>query len=162
MIHNPKIRQKIDVFGIRVEKTVNASVFSTQNQIVNDLSRITNQNTQLISNEEFRKTEHSNALASLQQIQTQIQNDRNSEIELRHNEETEKLRNLKETWSNHEDLVKQQIKQICAKHTIEYVEKVPFKGSPDNTIKIVDEFVIFDAKSPGSDDLSNFPQYLKT
>lgn len=130
--------------------------------IEQELSRVKDQNSQLISNEEFRKTEHSNALASLQHIQNQIQTDRNNEVELRHSEETEKLRKLKETWSNHEDLVKNKIKQICSKHTIEYVEKVPFKGNPDNTLKIVDEFVIFDAKSPGSDDLSNFPQYLKT
>lgn len=126
-----------------------------------EVSRLTNQNIQLVSNEEFRKTEHSNAIASLQQIQTQIQNDRNLEIEERHQAETNRIIKLKETWSNHEELVKHQIKQIAAKHTIEYIDKVPFKGNPDNTIKVADEFIIFDAKSPGSDDLSNFPQYLK-
>jgi len=50
---------------------------------------------------------------------------------------------------------------ICQKHTIEYVDSVPFKGNPDNTIKICDEFVVFDAKSPGSDELQNFPSYIK-
>jgi hypothetical protein len=51
---------------------------------------------------------------------------------------------------------------ICEKHTIEYLDKVPFKGSPDNTIKLCDEFIIFDAKSPSSDDLQNFPMYIKS
>jgi hypothetical protein len=41
------------------------------------------------------------------------------------------------------------------------VKDVPFKGKPDNTINIAGEYVIFDAKSPASDDLVNFPKYLK-
>ena len=129
--------------------------------IEQELSRIKEQNTQLLSNEEFRKTEHSNGVSSLQQIQEQIQNERNKEIEERHQAETDRIKKLRETWSNHEALVKHQIKQICAKHTVEYVEKVPFKGNPDNTLKIADEFIIFDAKSPGSDVLTNLPGYLK-
>ena len=126
-----------------------------------ELSKVKDQNTQLVSNEEFRKTEHSNAVASLQRIQEQIQNDRTKEVEERHQADTDRIMKLKETWSTHEELVKLQIKQICSRHTIEYLDKVPFKGSPDNTLKIADEYIIFDAKSPGSDDLSNFPQYLK-
>ena len=51
---------------------------------------------------------------------------------------------------------------ICQKYTIEYVEKPPFKGDPDNTLKICDEFVIFDAKSPGTDELKSFPKYINT
>ena len=59
--------------------------------------------------------------------------------------------------------MEEKIRKICQESLIEYVDKenVPFKGKPDNAIKICDEFVIFDAKSPGSDDLSNFPAYIK-
>src|SRR6185295_7663084 len=60
-----------------------------------------------------------------------------------------------------EDNVRQKMKAICQKETIEYVDQVPFKGRPDNTISICDEYVIFDAKSPANDDLSNFFSYLK-
>lgn len=129
--------------------------------IQNELAEVKKQNTQLLKDEEFRKQEHSNAMASLNKIQDQIQNDRNKEIEERNNAEIERIRKLKETWSNHQEKVKGMIKSICEKHTISYVDKVPFKGEPDNTLKICDEFVIFDAKSPGNDDLTNFPQYLK-
>ncbi|HEV8514426.1 MAG TPA: hypothetical protein VGQ59_14190, partial [Cyclobacteriaceae bacterium] len=61
----------------------------------------------------------------------------------------------------HQETVKNIIKTICSRHTIEYVDKVPFKGEPDNTIKISNEFVVFDAKSPAGEDLSNFRNYLK-
>ena len=57
--------------------------------------------------------------------------------------------------------MRQAIKSICSKHTIEYVDKVAFKGEPDNTLKICDEFVVFDAKSPRGEDLNNFPTYIK-
>ena len=38
----------------------------------------------------------------------------------------------------------------------------PFHGNPDNTIEICDEYIIFDAKCPSGDDLTNFPKYIKT
>ncbi len=79
----------------------------------------------------------------------------------RHRLDLERLRKQKETWSNHEERVKSRIKTICARHAIDYVDTVPFKGSPDNTLKIKDEFIVFDAKSPYGDDLGNFTSYLK-
>ena len=121
-----------------------------------------NQITQLEKDEEFRKQEHSNAISSLRQIQEKIQRDRDREVEEKNRIEFEKLKKLKETWLNHEENVKNRIKTICSQYTIEYVDRVPFKGKPDNTLKINNEFIIFDAKSPGSDDLSNFPNYLKS
>ena len=41
------------------------------------------------------------------------------------------------------------------------MDKVPFRGDPDNTILICGEMVVFDAKSPANADLTNFPNYLK-
>jgi hypothetical protein len=117
--------------------------------------------TQLQSLEEYRKKEHANSISSLYQIQQKFQKDRDEELEQRNKLEIERIKKLKETWSAHEENVKGRIKAICNRHGIDYVDKVPFKGSPDNTIKIKDEFIVFDAKSPGSDDLSNFPSYIK-
>lgn len=126
-----------------------------------NLKEVREQNTHLLKEAEFRKQEHSNAMDTLKQIRDQIKNDRDKEVEERKNTEVERIKKLKETWSNHQERVKSVIKSICEKHTISYVDKVPFKGEPDNTLKICDEFVIFDAKSPGNDDLTNFPLYLK-
>jgi hypothetical protein len=58
--------------------------------------------------------------------------------------------------------VKNTIIHICDINHVNYIEKVPFRGNPDNTIEISGEYIIFDAKSPGSDDLSNFPAYIKS
>ena len=69
---------------------------------------------------------------------------------------------MKLQWSEHETSVEQKIKQLCQTHLIKYIDKVPFRGNPDNAIEICDEFIIFDAKSPANDDLTNFPKYIKT
>ncbi|HET9053789.1 MAG TPA: hypothetical protein VFM90_06445, partial [Cyclobacteriaceae bacterium] len=87
--------------------------------------------------------------------------DRIQEKEDRHAREIERLKLMKQTWVNHEDNVKSRIKLICNRKGVEYCERVPFKGKPDNTLKINDEYIIFDAKSPASEDLTNFPQYIK-
>jgi predicted nucleic acid-binding Zn-ribbon protein len=128
---------------------------------VNELNDTNRRNAQLLKDEEFRKQEHSNSLASLEKIQDQIQNERTKEVQERNNAEIERLKNLKETWKKHQDTAKSIIKAICQKHTVEYVETVPFKGDPDNAILICDEYVVLDAKSPGGDTLSNFSGYLK-
>lgn len=124
-------------------------------------TRLTQENTILGQTEGDRKTKYEKDVAILNSIREEIQNDRKREIEEQQEKEIERLTALKETWTNHEDNVKEFVKALCQKHTIEYVNKVPFKGNPDNTIKICDEYIIFDAKSPASDNLSNFPAYIK-
>ncbi|MEJ0056942.1 MAG: hypothetical protein WDN75_15585 [Bacteroidota bacterium] len=119
------------------------------------------ENARLRKDEEFRQQQHSNSVSSLRQLQEGVQKDRERELEDRKNLEIDRLTRQKETWLNHEEKVSNAIRAICSKHTIEYVEKVPFKGEPDNTIRIAEEFIVFDAKSPASDDLSNFPGYIK-
>ena len=126
-----------------------------------EVRELKDENSRLNKDEEFRKREHSNSVSSLKQIQEKIQKDREDEVSLRNLAEIERIKNLKETWSNHEEKVKNRIKTICNKTGVEYVDKVPFKGKPDNTLRINDEYIIFDAKSPANDDLSNFPTYVK-
>lgn len=119
------------------------------------------ENSKLRKEDEFRRNEHSNAMAALREIQRKIQNDREQEITEKNQAEILRIRQLKETWLKHEENIKNRMRAICHRHGIEYVDKVPFKGKPDNTVRINDEYIIFDAKSPAGDDLSNFPSYLK-
>ncbi len=69
---------------------------------------------------------------------------------------------MKRLWAEHEADVKNTIIRICDLNHVNYVEKVPFRGNPDNTIEISGEYIIFDAKSPANDDLTNFPLYIKS
>lgn len=118
-------------------------------------------NLHLLKEEEFRKDAHASAMATLQDIKEQIQHERLKELEERNNAEIARIRGLKDTWNNHQTGVRNAIKALCNKHTIEFMDQVPFKGEPDNVLQICDEYIVFDAKSPGSDDLNNFPNYIK-
>ena len=111
--------------------------------------------------EEFRNKEHANALATLKQIQDNITGDRSKELEDAAQKEIARIKNLRDTWASHQQDVQNAIKALCSKHTIQYIDKVPFSGTPDNTIQISGEYVVFDAKSPGGEDFRNFPLYIK-
>jgi hypothetical protein len=116
---------------------------------------------ELQNKEENRRTEHLSNMATLENIRRQISQEREIEKKEKNELELERIRKLKDTWSHHEEQVRNTVRSICSKNNIEYVDKVPFKGEPDNTVKICNEYVIFDAKSPGGEDLRNFPGYLR-
>lgn len=130
-------------------------------QVQQSLKESADECIKLKSEEDQRKAEHAKAMNTFKEWREQIQNERKEEIEARQQEQIERLEQLKQTWKNHESKVRSMMKSICQKLTVEYVESVPFKGNPDNTIRLADEYIVFDAKSPGSDDLNNFPIYLK-
>lgn len=127
----------------------------------NELNFLREEITKLKSAEEERKKTYEHSVNNLNVIVKRVHEERTKEKEEQHLREIEKLLKQKETWSNHEENVKSRIKTICNKHGVEYVERVPFKGKPDNTLKVNNEFVVFDAKSPASDDLSNFSLYIR-
>ena len=126
-----------------------------------ELNYLREENTKFKSAEEERRRQHDNSVNSLDVTVKRLEQERNKEKAEQHQREINRLLLQKQTWSNHEDNVKSRMKTICNRHGVEYVEKVPFKGKPDNTLKINDEYIVFDAKSPASEDLSNFPIYVR-
>jgi len=85
---------------------------------------------------------------------------------LLHERELKKVHELQEklklTWAEHQNTVEQTIRRICNQKGLEYVTEFPFRGKPDNAVRIAGEIVVFDAKSPASDDLGNFKNYIRT
>lgn len=123
------------------------------------------ENTKFRQTNETRQSDYEKSVSTLNEIKQKLLDDDKIREEQRVKEEKERWDRIRETWINHENNVESIIKNICRKYAIEYIEKenFPFKGKPDNTIKIAEEYVIFDAKSPGVDgELNNFPNYIKT
>jgi len=111
-----------------------------------------------------QKQEHyEHKITELNALKKQLDDDRIRLQEEREEEVRIRFEKMRATWRNHEDNVEELIRSICSRHQIQYIDKehVPFKGSPDNTLKIADEYIIFDAKSPLSDDPGNFPAYIR-
>ncbi len=112
--------------------------------------------------EASRRSGHEKAIATLETIQHRVADERREERETAERFRMQRLTEMKEKWSRHEKEVQSLLRTLCRRHSIEYVEAVPFKGSPDNTVQIAGEYVVFDAKSPAGDDLRNFPVYIKS
>ena len=145
-----------------IDQEKELSIFKLKNdQLTSRQSELENENTAFKENENSRIREHQNKVTVLTGEIERVSKERNTEKEKLHSEEIKRIENMKQIWGKHQEDTENAIKTICQKHTIEYVDKVPFKGSPDNTLKICDEFIIFDAKSPASDNLENFPTYIK-
>ena len=106
--------------------------------------------------------QYEHKMATLDGTQKRLEEERAQEKEQQHQVEIQRMESLKKNWQLHQQLVKETIKRICQKHVVEYVEKVPFKGNPDNTIKICDEYLVFDAKGPAKDDLDGFYSYVRS
>jgi len=113
------------------------------------------------TNEESRKTDYEKNIAQLDQVKKTLDADRTRLNDERVKEKQDDFDRMKRQWLEHENAVEQKIKQLCQTHLVKYIDKVPFRGNPDNSIEICDEFIIFDAKCPANDDLNNFPKYIK-
>lgn len=127
-----------------------------------EIRELSEENTRYKQTEDDRNRQFSENITALRSTEKRIQDEREAEKMRMHQEEIEMLEKQKEIWRNHQEDVKNRIKSICERNQIEYCETVPFTGSPDNTIKICGEFVVFDAKAPGSDTSANFPNYISS
>lgn len=129
-----------------------------------EISRLKEENTKFHNNKERRDQEHENKMDRLTKWEEKLEKNEVASQVQRDKQVQEHLEKIKETWKRHQDDAQNIIKGICQRHQIEYLpgEKTPFRGRPDNTIVICGEYIIFDAKSPEGEDLSNFPGYIKT
>lgn len=107
--------------------------------------------------------EYQKRIDQLNKLEEKLNQDRQKLKDEREKEIADHFIDMKETWKRHEQNVEDKLKSICERNHLEYIskDKVEFKGKPDNTIKIGDQYIIFDAKSPINDNLDNFPKYVR-
>jgi uncharacterized coiled-coil protein SlyX len=126
------------------------------------INELTKKVTAFEASKEENFKNYNESIARLNQTKESMEAERTRLNDERVRQAEERLANMKRQWAEHEADVKNTIIHICDINHVNYIEKVPFRGNPDNTIEISGEYIIFDAKSPGSDDLSNFPAYIKS
>lgn len=133
------------------------------NDLNNQIKDLTSKLSKLEGVKENEQKEYIKNIEQLNKSQEQLNKDRIRLQEERDEEKEKQFEAMKNTWKTHELDVEHKLKLICKNRELEYIskEKVPFKGKPDNTIKIGEQYIIFDAKSPLNDNLDNFPKYLK-
>lgn len=96
------------------------------------------------------KERYENKLLSLEEEEKKVIEKKHKDMEL--------------TWSKHEELVSLKMQEICERLAITLISPSDYEYSkrPDNSVMIANEYIIFDAKSPGNyEKLDNFSNYLK-
>jgi len=129
--------------------------------LVTEKSELKNANLKHEHIEEQRDADYKNSIGQLNQLKKTLEEQIRKISDERLEEQRESFEKMKRQWSEHEAAVEQNIRMICKNHFINYVDVVPFRGNPDNTLEICDEYIIFDAKCPSNHDLINFPKYIK-
>ena len=157
------LEAKVDV--LQAMKDENTRIKERLAHTETDRNELKNENTSLKKEEENRIKDYKQSTHSINTLKEQMENDRKRLGQERINEIEERMEKMKKKWGTHEKDVEQHIQMICKSNVIEYIkqEEFPYSGKkPDNTIQILEQYIIFDAKSPANDDLSNFPRYIKS
>lgn len=127
-----------------------------------NINELTKKVTTFEATKEDNVRNYNENIARLNQTKESFEAERRKLNEDRIREAADRFEAMKRQWAEHEADVKNTIIRICDVNHVNYIDKVPFRGNPDNTIEISGEYIIFDAKSPANDDLSNFPLYIKS
>jgi len=132
--------------------------------VENERNQLRNENTSLKKEEDNRNETLRKSIESTNTQQESLTKEKERLNDERVRETEERLKGMKLTWHEHEKDVENHLQKICQNNVIKYISQEEFPhphNKPDNSIEIMDQLIVFDAKSPANDDLSNFPKYLK-
>ena len=114
--------------------------------------------------EEGRQKEANKNFATAVTLQQSLEKEKERLNDDRVKEKEDLLNKMKQKWSDHEKEVQNHLQLICRNNVIKYISQENFphpRNKPDNSIEIMEQLIVFDAKSPANDDLTNFPKYIK-
>jgi len=164
-----ELEKEKDILNIKVKtfdeiKSKNTELETSLKSITDERNNLKNQNIRLNNNEEKRildSKKEINALITLKQSAEEEKQALNNSRVLEKEKEFEKM---KSQWQKHEKDVEISLREICRNYIIKYVGQEEFphaRNKPDNSIEIMDQLIVFDAKSPSNNNLDNFPKYIK-
>ena len=145
-------------------KTEKIQVYEKLKITEQEKNNLKNEVNKLLNNEESRNETLRKSIASTNTLQQNLQTEIARVNDERVEKEKELQEKMKKSWAEHEKDVQRYIQLICNNHIIKYIGQEDFphpRNKPDNCIEIMDQLIIFDAKSPANNDLSNFPKYIK-
>ena len=127
-------------------------------------NQLKNENTSLKKEENTRNETLRKSIESTNTLQESLTKEKERLNDERVRETEERLNAMKLKWREHEKDVENHLQKICQNNVIKYIGQEEFphpRNKPDNSIEIMDQLIVFDAKSPANDDLTNFPKYIK-
>ncbi|MFQ3332442.1 MAG: hypothetical protein ACI84S_000870 [Thalassomonas sp.] len=146
---------------LKTESTTLKEKLSNTEEERNNLK---NENIALRKEEENRNETLRKSVAASNTLQESLTKEKERLNDERVKEKEVHFDNMKKQWREHEKDVENHLQMICKNNVITYISQEEFphpRNKPDNSIEIMDQLIVFDAKSPANDDLSNFPKYIK-
>jgi len=163
------LNKQVEIAAARAEtfdqiKLEKAAIDERLALIDRERNTLKNENIAYQKAEEGRQKEVSKSIASALTLQESLEAEKSRLNDERVQEKEDLLKKMKLKWSDHEKDVQNHLQLICRNNVITYVSQEDFphpRNKPDSSIEIMDQLIVFDAKSPANDDLSNFPKYIK-
>jgi len=162
-------QQNIDIANAKTTafeqvKTENATLKEKLSNTEQERNSLKHENISLKKEEENRNETLRKSVEATNTLQESLTKEKERLNDERVKETEDRLEKMKWTWGEHEKDVENHLQLICRNHVIKYINQEDFphpRNKPDNSIEIMDQLIVFDAKSPANDDLSNFPKYIK-
>ena len=145
-------------------KTKNTEIETSLKSVSEERNDLKNINTKLSNQEEKRVLDSKKEIEALITLKQSTEDEKQANNNLRVREKEEEFEKMKSQWVKHEKDVENYLKEICRNYVIKYVGQEEFphpRNKPDNSIEIMDQLIVFDAKSPSNNNLENFPKYIK-
>ncbi|MDA9339222.1 hypothetical protein OAI16_00550 [Flavobacteriaceae bacterium] len=145
-------------------KTKNTELETSLKSVSEERNELKNINTKLSNQEEKRVLDSKKEIEALITLKQSTEDEKQANNNLRVREKEEEFEKMKSQWVKHEKDVENYLKEICRNYVIKYVGQEEFphpRNKPDNSIEIMDQLIVFDAKSPSNNNLENFPKYIK-
>ena len=164
-----ELERKRDLLNVQLKsfdelKTKNTELETSLRSISEERNDLKNINTKLSNQEEKRVLDSKKEIEALITLKQSTEDEKQANNNLRVREKEEEFEEMKSQWVKHEKDVENYLKEICRNYVIKYVGQEEFphpRNKPDNSIEIMDQLIIFDAKSPSNNNLENFPKYIK-
>ena len=163
-------QQNIELANVKISdfeqlKTQNITLRTKLESTETERNTLKTENTTLENKEEARNEALSKSLDKSNTLQESLEKEKQRLNDERVKEKGDHFEKMKKLWGEHEKDAEKHIQMICKNLLLKYIpqEKFPYpRNKPDNTIEISNQLIVFDAKSPSNDDLSNFPKYIKS
>lgn len=164
-----ELEKERDILNIQIKsldelKTKKTELETTLRSISDERNDLKNKNIKLNNEEEKRILDSKKEIEALITLKQSAEDEKQALNNLRVQEEKEAFEQMKSQWVKHEKDVENYLKEICRNYIIKHVGQEEFphpRNKPDNSIEIMDQLIVFDAKSPSNNNLDNFPKYIK-
>lgn len=164
-----ELEKKVSVFNSKIEeldklKSDKIKLEERLTSVSNERNNLKNENVRLNNDQEKRVSESNKQIEALITLKQSAEHEKQVLNNKRVSEKAKEFEEIKSQWGRHEKDVENCIREICRNNIIKYIGQEDFphpRNKPDNSIEIMDQLIVFDAKSPANNNLDNFPKYIK-